>query len=137
MDSTKSKYLKAFNNQFMEFVEDVMRLYPDNKNLVMTKNIFIAAKKTNPKMLCRIWQKYVVIKYHKQILEGNTEFFIEKDYTSDLVNYEYGSKVVDRINDMRDLVRNEDNNNKEMTMKYLVNLCTLSNLYWDNMPPPY
>ena len=44
-------YLTAFNNQFLEFVEDILRLFPNDKDLITTKNSLLLMKKMNPRLI--------------------------------------------------------------------------------------
>ena len=43
--------LTAFNNQFVEFIEDILRLFPGDKDLLLSKNGILTLKKGNPKLL--------------------------------------------------------------------------------------
>jgi hypothetical protein len=85
--------ITAFNNHFFEFVEDVQNAFPNNADILITKNTFTTARKANPKMIVRIWKKYVVEKYRTEIENGNVNFFLEKDYSEDVSKYEYSEKL--------------------------------------------
>ena len=37
----KSVYLKAFNNQFVEFIEDIERVIPNNSDVITAKNALL------------------------------------------------------------------------------------------------
>ena len=128
----KSQLLKTFNDQFMQFVEDVIVIFPKDPDLILAKNAFIFFRKTNPKVLIDVWYRYVVIKYRKVIEDGDTSFFIEKDYDNDVVNLsEWSSKTLDAINKMKGPMRNMDPRDQGMCMKYVQNLAILSASYWE------
>ena len=40
----KSVYLKAFNNQFVEFLEDIERVIPNNADVITAKNALLRLK---------------------------------------------------------------------------------------------
>ena len=129
----KSQLLKTFNDQFMQFVEDVILVFPKDPELVLANNAFIFFRKANPKVLIDVWYRYVVIKYRDVISRGDSSFFIEKDYDNDVVNLsEWSSKTLDAINKMKVPMRNMDPKDQGMCMKYVQNLATLATNYWEN-----
>ena len=71
--------LTAFNDHFIEFVSDIQNVFPNDPDILATKNILVAVRKANPKMIVKIWNSYVVGKYKPEIEAGNIEFFINKD----------------------------------------------------------
>jgi hypothetical protein len=129
MSLNKSNILTAFNNHFIEFIEDIVRLFPDNVDLVTVKNFFQLMRKTNPKIIITVFYKHVVLKYQTQIDIGNLDFFIEKDYQDDLNNNNHFDKIIEGINGLRKPIRLMDEKNKLNTIKYLQNLCKLSSSY--------
>lgn len=118
--------IKAFNNHFMEFVEDVARVFPDNRDVMTTKNALIAIRKANPKLIINCWKEYVSIPYEKKIQEGDLSFFIEKDYSNDLKDFDSNSSIMQKIDNLRDQIRNMTHEDQEKSMKYVQNLTKLS-----------
>jgi len=129
MSLNKSNILTTFNNHFIEFIEDIVRIFPDNVDLVTVKNFFQLMRKTNPKIIITVFYKHVVLKYQSQIDIGNLDFFIEKDYHDDLNNNNHSDKIIEAINGLRKPIRLMDDKNKLNTIKYLQNLCKLSASY--------
>ena len=41
----KSHILKTFNDHFIEFIEDIIKVFPENSDLVAIKNSFINFRK--------------------------------------------------------------------------------------------
>ena len=128
----KSQLLKTFNDQFMQFVEDIISVFPKDPDILLAKNAFLFFRKTNPKMLIDIWYRYVVKKYKNIIEKGDISFFIEKDYGDDLANLnDWSIKSLEAINRLRDPVKNMDSENQSKSMKYCQNLTTLCLHYWE------
>ena len=46
-----SIFLKTFNAEFSRFLEDLISILPNEKNIKVAKNSFLAMKKINPKLL--------------------------------------------------------------------------------------
>ena len=65
----------AFNNHFMELVQDICNVFPDDVDIQSAKNSFILIKKANPKLLVKSWDIFVVQKYHKKFRMGNLNIF--------------------------------------------------------------
>jgi len=93
--SDKSIVMKAFLNQFTEFVEDIQSVFPDNADIDSAKTALFLMKKTNPRMLLSTWITFIAEPYGAQIEKGDIGFFLEKDYTQDL---EYmGNAVMQKV----------------------------------------
>jgi hypothetical protein len=128
----KTQILKTFNDQFMQFVEDIIVVFPKDPDLILAKNAFVFFRKINPKIIIDIWYRYVVLKYKKMIDEGDISFFIEKDYGDDVLNLsEWSSKSLEAINRLRDPIKNMDENNQVKSMKYCQNLSILATHYFE------
>jgi hypothetical protein len=93
-------YLTAFNNQFLEFIEDVLRLFPNDKDIIATKNSLLMMKKMNPKLIITAWRDFIAKPYADDIENGGMEFFLNKDYSEDLQvlgDTEKILQVIDRL----------------------------------------
>ena len=80
----------------------------------------------NPKMLVKIWVKYVVTPYSTQIEAGDINFFITKDYTSDISKSGNADKIMESIDRLRTPVKEMSVENQAKTMKYIQNLSKLA-----------
>mgnify|MGYP007047340667 CR=1 FL=1 len=128
---SKSTYSKAFNNQMSEFLEDMIRIFPSNVDIVKTKNYLAAMRKMNPSMVIQLWKPFVYDIYHSEIDAGNILFFIEKDYSQDVSKMESSDKIVDAIDSIRSFVRDMGHDDRTTSMQYIQNLSALSNMYAD------
>jgi hypothetical protein len=120
--------LSAFNDHFLDFVNDVQSVFPDDPDILTAKNALIAVRKANPKMIVKIWNTYIVGKYKSEIESGNIDFFINKDYSSDLSVASNSDKIMESINRLREPVKQMSPENQSKTMKYIQNLTRLSEL---------
>ena len=129
MATQSATILNAFNDHFMEFVSDIINVFPDNTDLVSAKNSFALIRKANPKLIIKIWKSYVVDKYSAEIDLGNISFFIDKDYANDLTNAENSDKIIEAINRLRNPVKMMSEESQQKSMKYIQNLQKLCILY--------
>jgi hypothetical protein len=125
----KSTVLKAFNNHFFEFIQDIIEIFPDNYSLKNTKTGLEFFKKANPTSIVKAWEYFVHEKYKDVIDKGDITFFFEKDYNTDLTYMSNAGEIMKAIDKIREPVRNMGDENKEHTMKYIQNLCKLSGVY--------
>ena len=65
--SNKKTLLTAFNNHFLEFVNDIACVFPKNKDIKLSKNVVSTLKAANPRLIIRIWKEYVSDPYSKKI----------------------------------------------------------------------
>jgi hypothetical protein len=129
MATQSSTILNAFNDHFMEFVNDIINVFPNDPDILAAKNSFMLIRKANPKMIIKIWHKQVVEKYEEFIDEGNISFFINKDYKDDLTNTENSEKITEAIDRLRNPVKLMTAEDQEKVMKYIQNLKKLSTIY--------
>lgn len=136
MNVSNSQILKTFLNQFSEFLEDILRIFPYDEDLVTAKVYFDGIRKINPRLIIHYWKYLISQKYDSEVESENIDFFIEKDYINDIEDiamhrswegdYSY---INEKINVIRNSVRKQDESNKKITMKYIINLTRLSKLY--------
>ena len=123
--------LKAFNNHFIEFLDDVLNVFPDDKNIKTAKYYISGVIKINPSLVVKAWHEYVVIPYSEQINKGEWSFFASKDYKTDIgTSEQYNSeKVLGAIELIRNKASHMSKNNQEKIVKYIQNLSKLSIMY--------
>ena len=123
-----SNILTAFNDHFIEFVADVQNVFPEDPDILATKNMLITIRKANPKMIFKIWSTFIVSKYKSEIEAGNIEFFVNKDYSQDVSSASNSDKIMDAIDRLREPIKKMSPENQAKTMKYIQNLTKLAQL---------
>ena len=132
MESETQKTLKeVFCNQLLEFIDDILSVFPNNLDLKTGKTFIVGLTKVSKRKLIGIWKTSVVDIYEEAIMRGDKEYFINKDYSEDLG--EGGTdKMMSVIEDIRGLIRNTSEENKDKAIKYLQNLTKICKLYYAN-----
>jgi accessory colonization factor AcfC len=120
--------LSAFNDHFLEFVTDIQSVFPEDVDILTAKNALLAVRKANPKMIVKIWSTFIVGKYKSEIESGNIEFFINKDYSSDVASAANSDKIMESINRLREPIKQMNAENQAKTMKYIQNLTKLAQM---------
>jgi hypothetical protein len=116
----------VFNDHFAEFVNDIYSVFPEDADILTAKNALLTIRKANPKLLVKIWVKYVYTPYKMQIDAGDINFFLTKDYSSDLLKSDNADKIMESIDRLRKPVKEMSAENQAKTMKYIQNLSKLS-----------
>ena len=132
MESEARKSLKeVFCTQLLEFIDDILRVFPNNLDLKTGKTFIVGLTKVSKRKLIGIWKTSVVDVYEEAIMNGDKEYFINKDYSEDLG--EGGTdRMMNVIEDVRSLIRNTSEENKDKAIKYLQNLTKICKLYYAN-----
>lgn len=132
MESETQKTLKElFCNQLLEFMDDILSVFPNNLDLKTGKTFIVGLTKVSKRKLIGIWKTSVVDVYEEAIMNGDKEYFINKDYSNDLG--EGGTdKMISVIEDVRVLIRNTSEENKNKAIKYLQNLTKICKIYYAN-----
>jgi hypothetical protein len=116
-------YLEKFNSTFTEFIDDIIRIFPDDSELRMYKTAIRAAVCINDKLALNIFTESVVSTYGSKILARDESFFLEHDYSDITENVEYNA-LINKIKRYWTTM-NEDNRNA--VWKYFKVLILLSN----------
>ena len=125
----KPTLMRAFNKHFFEFLDDIITIFPENKDIVIAKTSFDTIKRANPSAILKAWFTYVYSPYKDVIDNGNITFFFEKDYRGDLANLSNSNDIMKMIDKIREPIRSMSDTNKEHSMKYIQNLSKLSMMY--------
>ena len=123
-----SNILTVFNDHFIDFVNDFQTVFPDDADVLATKNALMAIRKANPKMIVKIWNAFIVSKYKAEIEAGNIDFFINKDYSQDISSASNSDKIMESIDRLRTPVKNMGPENQAKVMKYIQNLTKLAQM---------
>jgi len=129
--SQKQLCLKAFGNHFLEWMDWVCELFPNDVDMEKARTALQQVKKYNPKGLITLWYNQIYSRYKKQIDEEDFSFFVVKDYSWDIeqgsvVNAEKALLVIDRIRNELKSLKDED---KSKQMKFVNTLSKLSLIY--------
>ena len=125
----KGSISKAFNKHFFEFLEDILNVFPGNAEVKYAIKTFETIKKLNTTAIIKTWYVNAYIPYQSVIDSGNIDYFIQKDYSTDLADVSKGEEIVRMIDNIRGPISGMDDENKQHCMKYIQNLSKLSTLY--------
>lgn len=125
----KSSILKAFVNHFDEFIEDILKVYPQHPKLLKCKMYFDGLKKSNPRLIIMVWKDYVNSKYRDLINNGDVAFFMSKDFSEDVQDLSNSNSVYKEIEEIRSIAKTLSEDNLTKSMKYVQNLTKLSDMY--------
>jgi len=121
---------KAFSNHYMEFLDEVIKVYPKNIKIRTFRTASSQIKSINPSKLIKMWHKVIGLKFKEQIYSENFDFFKNMDYSSNLKNTKWDSNdIYSFINEMKSSWDTLSDENKKKTMKYLNNLTKMGEMY--------
>jgi hypothetical protein len=118
----KTSFVKLFNDCFEELLDTIVKLFPDDGDILSTKATVKLMRKTNPKLILTVWNDQVKQKYGEYIAQGDINFFIEKDYSQDLKDSTNSSKIIEVIDRIREPLNKLNSEQKETVVYYLQNL---------------
>jgi len=123
--------LGAFNNHFLEFLDDVLNVFPENRDIQKARISLQTLCRMNPQLLITIWKTQINTKYQNQIMSNDINFFLSKDYQTDINDntINNASTILSIIERMRAPIMEMSESNKQKSMKYLQNLTKLANMY--------
>ena len=121
-----TNYLKVFNSQFKEFIEDVQNIFPDDAGLMASKKVLSLIRKANPKVIAGVWKLHITTKYKEQIMNGDINFFLNRSYATEIQDAD--KDILDYIDRLRTPLSQMNKENQDKAMKYIQNLTQLSEM---------
>jgi len=125
----KSTIMRTFNKHFIEFIDDIIRIFPEKKEIQIAKTGFETIKHSNPTIIIRMWYSHIYQRYGYEVDNGDIDFFFNKDYNVDLINTDQNNEIISFIEEFREPLRNMNSINREHSIKYIQNLSQLSLMY--------
>jgi len=130
----KDQILSAFNDHFKEFISDIKRVFPQNIDIVALNKGLPSILMITPKLIIKSFKTNFVDIYRSEIEEGDINFFIDLDYQNDLTNLgvdtNNNSAILEKINCLKEPIRQMNAKEQENVMKYMKNLTGLIDLYY-------
>ena len=127
---SKALFLDTFNNHILEFINDILVLYPNDTDIISSKRYLGTLTFVNKTYLIKTW--YVSSnKFKDAIQDGNISFFLNRKYDDDInkaYNTDYSNYLIKRV---KEIVKELESDNLQKAIKYIQNLTKLSCLYME------
>lgn len=126
----KEQIVRIFDTKLSEFVNDLISIYPEDKDLYAFKNSIRLLNLVKDTQCIMLFKEYVYDTYCDKILEKNEDFFLkhtfEKEKTTNQ-NFEFTNQLIEKIKGYWKTMSDE---NKETVWKYFTLLLKLSEKYF-------
>lgn len=127
----KSQIIDTFNTHFIEFVMDVERVFPNDNDITTNRKLIKKFITIFPNKLIKMFNENFVLVYGTEIEKEDLTFFLENDYRKiHGFNPNEKNQILEKIEALRDPVKNMSDNDKKTVIKYLKNLKKLTELYY-------
>lgn len=134
MNVNKSVLVKIFSEQVVELYRDMIIVYPNNTSIKTGLSLVEQIKTFNPKLLISKYKHGINDKYYEEIVRGDLEYFIHKNYEKDCERAGFvGSEVKsqsDWIDTIKELYKEQDKENKNKIKKYFQNFSKICKMYY-------
>ena len=107
--------LQKFNVTFEEFIEDLVKVFPDDPELRVYEMLLRSCLKSDPRYVLDVFHSCVTVPYAEEILSKNEDFFLRHQYDSITETSSQALDVVDRI---KSYWKDMSEQNKEIIWKY-------------------
>ena len=112
-------------------MDDIILVFPNNLDIKTGRTFVVGLISVSKRKLMGIWKTSIVDIYDEAIMNGNKNYFINKDYSYDL-GVGGTDKMMNIVEEIRLLIRNTSDENKDKAIKYLQNLSKICKLYYVN-----
>lgn len=126
--------VKVFNKHLIEFMDDIIRIMPNDYDIKTARTFLSTLKMANPKKILKEWHLYITIKYYDDIMKGDIGFFENKDYSKDIDNNLSNNEkkeVAEIISKIKSKVSIMNEENKKKSIKYIQNLTKITKMYFN------
>jgi len=129
MSFSQEDYLEIFIEHFIEFVEDVGRLYYNDDKVQLLKEGIIWAAENNKERVINGWKKYVCDNFRKEIEANDYKFFTESRDWEQVITHKNKDLIISKLTELRQSITDLNLENKMKALKYVENLVKLCDLY--------
>ena len=129
----KKAYFSSFNRTYFELLKMMKEQVQDNKDFKRFYNQNLFVKRTNIKLLIRTWYENITYFYKEPIFRGNIQFFLDKDYSSDISeNRDFSNtySIDTYIQYFKSVYESLDKKQVDTFVSKVQELTQLSNLYY-------
>jgi hypothetical protein len=112
---------KAFNNVLIQFMDDCMMVFPEEKEFKKYKRGAEVLKEYNPKKVPTIFKEYAKL-YREKIDKRDETFFLENEYS----DIQEDNELIGLIDKIKKYWKNLTEDNKDKIWKYIEVLVKLS-----------
>ena len=122
--------LGAFNKLLINFIDDLITIFPEEIKFKVFRNAISSLQKINPRKVHNIFLEYVEC-YRGPVLIRDEKFFLDNNYKNIVDNSNASETDMNQlINKLKSYWRNSEltDTNKENIWKYLENLIKLSDM---------
>ena len=124
----KLEILSAFNVHFLDFLQDIERVFPNDVDIKTAINFLQTVKKTNPRLIIVFFKQQINDLYGEYIHKNDLTYFLNKKYDNDIIG-DSTKDILNKIDQLREPIRKMDSKNKQHILQYMQDLCKLSVLY--------
>jgi|TARA_B110000259_G_scaffold184211_1_gene230800 hypothetical protein len=126
------KFYTIFNSKIIEFLNDLIKIFPDDNDFKMYKNGISLVKLADEKKPLQLYKLFVNDKYKENILTKNEEFFLSHDYneilTNDNLKKEFNGDINNKIiNKLKGYWKDLSSDNREIVWNYFTLFLKISN----------
>ena len=124
----KNNLISMFNTQITSFINDLILVYPDDKDLYTFKTSLKMLLLYDDKKVINMFKEFVYSKYKVQIENKDSEFFLQNDYEDIIArtNTDTPEITTQLINKIKSYWMSMSNENKDIVWKYfsvLIKVC--------------
>ncbi|MDB4349429.1 hypothetical protein OAA99_00585 [Omnitrophica bacterium] len=134
MEVNKSVLVKVFSEQVVELYRDMRIVYPNDTSIKTGLTLVEQIKTFNPKLLISKYKEGVNDEYYEQIVKGDLDFFINKNYEKDVLKAGYsGNEAKSRaawLETIKDLYKQQGEENQKKIQKYFQNFSKICKMYY-------
>ena len=105
----------------MNFNNDLILLFPNDKDFKLFKNGIVLLKATNPRKILTLFDQYVS-KYEEKILQKDETFFLENNYDE----LDRTENILNTMDILKNYWKNLTDQNKEKVWQYFILLVKLN-----------
>ena len=117
-------YNERFNETFKEFMQDLIRVFPEDVEFRMYELAIQSTMTYYPTYIGEMFFEKVTLPFEDKIMQRDTTFFLTHDYTDVLDNpHKEANAIIEKI---KDCWVNMVDDNKEIVWKYFRILVLLS-----------
>ena len=121
--------VKLFNSQFNEFLDDMIIVFPKDKDIKTAKFMHDNICSLTPSIPIKLWFSNIYVNYYDGLKTEGFDSLFTTNFEKVVNSYDDANTILEIIKLIKKLASTLSDSNKNKIFNYMMNLCKISKMY--------
>lgn len=121
--------VKLFNSQFTDFLQDMISVFPEDKDIKTAKFMHSNMCSLTPSVPIKLWYSNIYVNYYDDLEKDGFNSLYTKNFEDVVNTYDDANTILEMIHLIKTRATTLSDSNKDKVLQYMINLCKISKMY--------